>query len=687
MTGLNNAPTALSPRATQFRLDIEGLPVGALAVQRYRSDGFELSSSYTLHIAAVARNAEVSADELVGRRATLWCRWEGGETPIHGSLGHAACAGGTPDGSAYSLLLQSPLAPLALNRHNRVFLGEDAQGVVAEVLKSAGFDDRSVRFQLRNRPGPREFVAQYDESDLAFVQRQLAYHGLVYAFAQEADRAVLVISDDVAQLAAMLGTQPLDYQALSGQARLATTVYAWERRVELGTARVRLKDYNPEAPNQPLVAEAEQGEGPTDYRYGEAYADQSEGDRLAAVRCEAHAGSRDTVVAETDCRALHPGMRLALSGHPQPENDGEWTVIAVDAQGDQRNLLPTGDGGSSPAYQACLLLVRAGVPYRVPTVDSRRRVHGMFTARVEGDGGDYAYIDDQGRYRVRLPFDLGDAPDGEASHPLRLMHPYGGADYGMHFPLHHGTEVLVACVNGDVDRPVLVGALNNAAAPSPVTAANATQNVLRTWAGNELVMEDKAGEERITLAAAGAANRLRLDAATDDPRVDLVSEEGDMELRAGKSMSLEAGRDQTVDVGGDQTVTVKDSQRLMTRKGKVDVQAAEDCTLKAGGAIRFEAEAANIEARAGKDMVISSGGTCSMEVRRGDATVLVNRGGLSIQAARDITVRGDGEGSIRIGQAGGQIEIGAGGDLTINAPTVEITGDSIKVSGKSQGNN
>jgi uncharacterized protein (DUF2345 family) len=87
----------------------------------------------------------------------------------------------------------------------------------------------------------------------------------------------------------------------------------------------------------------------------------------------------------------------------------------------------------------------------------------------------------------------------EASHPVRMMQPHAGPDYGMHFPLRPGTEVLIACVNGDPDRPIIVGTAPNPITSSPVVQPNQTQNVLRTGSRNEMVIEDAIGTERIRI--------------------------------------------------------------------------------------------------------------------------------------------------------------------------------------------
>ncbi len=50
-----------------------------------------------------------------------------------------------------------------------------------------------------------------------------------------------------------------------------------------------------------------------------------------------------------------------------------------------------------------------------------------------------------------------------------MMQPYGGKREGMHFPLRKGTEVLLAFIDGDPDRPVIAGAVPNPETPSVVT--------------------------------------------------------------------------------------------------------------------------------------------------------------------------------------------------------------------------
>jgi hypothetical protein len=140
------------------------------------------------------------------------------------------------------------------------------------------------------------------------------------------------------------------------------------------------------------------------------------------------------------------------------------------------------------------------VPFRPERITPRPRVPGLVNAVVDGAiKGPYAELDEWGRYHLRFMFDRSGRTDLTATHPVRMMQPHAGANYGMHFPLRPGTEVLVGFVDGDPDRPLIVGTSPNPETVSPVLSVNQTQNVLRTGSNNEVVMEDEIGQERIRI--------------------------------------------------------------------------------------------------------------------------------------------------------------------------------------------
>ena len=133
------------------------------------------------------------------------------------------------------------------------------------------------------------------------------------------------------------------------------------------------------------------------------------------------------------------------------------------------------------------------------------RVFTSFNATIEQE------MDDQGRYIVKLPFNQDG--EGEESKPTRMMQPYGGSGHGMNFPLTQGTEVVVCGENGDLrSSNYFRGSVYNEQAINPVTSANSHENMIVTRAGHTLLMDDKLGEEKISLANPDKLNELKLDA-------------------------------------------------------------------------------------------------------------------------------------------------------------------------------
>ena len=121
------------------------------------------------------------------------------------------------------------------------------------------------------------------------------------------------------------------------------------------------------------------------------------------------------------------------------------------------------------------------------------RIAGVLSGRVEPAEavGQYAQIDDQGRYTVRFFFDMADTAGRRVSSArVRMMQPHSGPGYGMHFPLKPGVEVLIAFVGGDPDRPVIAGSVPNPITASPVTHKNPQMNRIETESGIYINMKD-----------------------------------------------------------------------------------------------------------------------------------------------------------------------------------------------------
>jgi type VI secretion system secreted protein VgrG len=82
-------------------------------------------------------------------------------------------------------------------------------------------------------------------------------------------------------------------------------------------------------------------------------------------------------------------------------------------------------------------------------------------------------MDEQGRYRVVLPFVDGSVTDGSPiSAWIRMAQPTAGIWTSVQYTLEPGAEVLLAFVNGDPDLPLIVGSVYNGVIPAPLNSSS-----------------------------------------------------------------------------------------------------------------------------------------------------------------------------------------------------------------------
>ena len=215
---------------------------------------------------------------------------------------------------------------------------------------------------------------------------------------------------------------------------------------------------------------------------------------------------------------------------------------------------------------------------------------------------------------------------------------------------------------------------------SPVTSANASQHVIRTFAGNELLMDDMADSEKINLHTKDQKNILTLDASSEGHKLALRTEEGLAEFYAKKTMSFESGDTYSIISGNDQTITVENKHSLQTNKKDISFNAKTDILLTAKHNIKLNAEEKNIELTSGQDMIVEVGKGMAVRVMDGNSRYTIEQGSVSIDAANAISILSQG-GPITIQQGSGQIEL-SDGKLSVMAPSVNIEGDSVAIKGQ-----
>ena len=379
---------------------------------------------------------------------------------------------------------------LTRTRNSRVFLDKSVKTIVSDILKEYGLID-GTHFSITGGDRVRPYVVQYNESDWDFIQRWLEREGLFYYFQQLPDQRTekLVIGDGTSAYASIGGDAHIDFRAdVNLEDAHKSTVWDWHSRQTRTPRGVVVYDHHPGFLQLLANVQAvhDRGLGLV-FHFGEHLSSDEEKDALMVVRAERLACERVTFTGRTDCSRFKAGHTFDFPH--RDVDDKKYLIVSIEHR--VGAPLYTAGGQGMQRYFGRVEAIPADVVFRPPRVTPWPRIDGVISAHIDTETtGKYAHLDDQGRYWVKMPFDLSTTVGTKASCPIRMAQPYSGQNYGIHHPLHKGAEVLIAHIGGDPDRPVIVGAIPNPATMSPVVDANATQSVTQTASGIRIEMED-----------------------------------------------------------------------------------------------------------------------------------------------------------------------------------------------------
>ncbi len=539
----------------RYQLDIPSC-TASLDVEEF-SGAEKLSETYLWTIYFTSTDKNIDASQLLSKPATL--TMDGGILQslteckrVHGVVTHFERISGSADQAEYMITLEPFLSLLDKQfRTHRFFVNKSVPEVVEQVLQEHHLHDWEYEFNLKQHYPRREQINQYQESDLAFIQRLLAEVGIFYFFTlqEEAQSEVVHFAD--AQRALMFD-KTLPVNSPSGMSDSgAESIWGLNITHNVVEANVTTRDYNPrdaQSVLQSATADMTRGNG-EGITYGEVYhyklRHRERGDKIdpqaetanfyARLDHERFLARQTLITASSTAAWLAPAQVLTLT-------DSLPSTLPAPVQD---SLLITGTGFTASRREALRVTLLA-VPYSEtlcwrPPLLPRPKVTGTMTARVTSAKANdiYAWQDASGLYRVKFDADRDDKGQGQESMPVRLAKPYGGDVYGFHFPLIQGTEVAIAFHEGDPDRPYIAHALHDSRHVDPVTEKNSTRNVIRTAGLNKLRMEDKRGEEHIKLSTEyGGKTQLNLGHNVDAQRA--LRGEG-AELRTDKWVSIRGG--------------------------------------------------------------------------------------------------------------------------------------------------
>jgi hypothetical protein len=269
----------------------------------------------------------------------------------------------------------------------------------------------------------------------------------------------------------------------------------------------------------------------------------------------------DVVEAASLCKTFTPGGKFKIRQHRSSAEEGKSYVItsiehtAHETQGYEAGL----EGGTE--YTNRFTCIPDKVVYRPARTTPKPRLQGVQTAVVVGPSGEEIYPDKYGRVKVQFHWDRYGKKDENSSCWIRVSQNWAGKEWGGMFIPHIGHEVVIDFLEGDPDRPLIVGRVYNAERPVPLPLpAEKTKSIIRDYGDNQMIWEGKPGKQHIRIEQE-CGNFLQMDGTPGQESVKLQDKFGNYLLMnsVDKTLSLYSPNHSSGMVLGKSVQTFSDS--------------------------------------------------------------------------------------------------------------------------------
>ena len=454
-------------------------------------------------LASRTENATRTGDELLLAQAGVELYNPVGEL-LHGIYGIVSKVRDLVEPNRQVPLVELTLVPrahtMAMRRTFDIFTEMTVPQIIEAVLDRSNIEfDGTFKTNYR----PKEFVVQWDETDLDFISRICEHHGIFFFIDHSSGSDRLLFGDHNDHFPELERTPEIPFIAVdSPGGDLVDRVGGVAIETKMLPRRYTVRDHNYRTPSVDLTESADvddQGLGEI-VEYGTHFKDPDEGKWFASIRAQEVFATKFIWRGEATAPSMGAGKKFMLTQHPMGDTDLLLTTVRYRWSGSEEGT------GFGTQFEA----ITAETPYRPPRRIPKPKVSGALSAFIEAGSEDgYADVDEQGRYLVRF---LYDGEGRQATRYLRMMQPHAGGGYGMHFPLRPGIEVVLSCAGGDPDRPFISGCVPNPETPSPVSSGNRDRNVIKTGGGNAIDISDEEGRERFKFTTPQSNTVLQLGA-------------------------------------------------------------------------------------------------------------------------------------------------------------------------------
>ena len=600
----------------EFRIDSDSPVNGELMFWRIAGhEALARASSYELTVLSKSRTLD--ARDILGRAFDVSIEFEDadGARHVRHCQGHAVRfmrAGHVGRYFEYRIALRSWFWLLTKRINSRIL--QDKK--VLEVL-DAVFEDSPIKRFKKTRADnvigthePRRYCVQHQESDYQFLSRLLEDEGIYYWFDAHDAPGTMHLSD-ASDLAhdKLPAASTLNFMPAGATEPRDNEISRWISERQFDTGKYASRDSNFKSIKKKLEAtggepdKCELSEFEA-FEFAGGYFSGGDADDKGKLRGEEIGARRQRHFALTRWPDVAAGRSFTFKGDPDAARDGDYVIAActfVASHSGYEGVPEVGDPvpldvllrealeddavcadtlpvlrelvAQTPALRAgrngdsafLLTVMPIDVPFRPPRLTPRVRMPGPQSAIVVGPDGEEIHADDFGRVKVHFHWDRYDKSNEKSTCWVRVSQPWAGKGWGGYFAPRIGQEVIVDFLNGDPDRPIIMGRVYNDDQPIPFKSH--TQSGFRTRSTpkgnaanfNEFRFEDDKGKEQVYLHA---ERNLDVEVEADETR----NVGHDRTKTVGHDEKVKIKNDRTEEVTGNETITIHGKRELTVDK-------------------------------------------------------------------------------------------------------------------------
>ncbi len=597
-----------------------------------------ISRLFSFEVVALFRNQEIAFEDIMGKSVTISVVLaDDSKRYFNGIVSKFVQMG--QDKSVQLAEYRATVVPwlwlLTLTEDSKIFQAKSVPEIVEAVFNKRGFQSGAhYALRLHGTYEKRTYCVQYRESDFNFVSRLLEDEGIHYFFEHEEGKHVMVLADDPAENKSCPQQQTARFQRTAAGWAEEDVVQEFQKRMEVVPTGVTLNDYNFETPMTDLKTNVANQKKLTDrdcevYDYPGCYEKIPGGRRLVNLRMQEEEARIATFTGVSNCRAFTSGQQFELVDHFRADVDGKKYVLTHIVHEAVQKLVGSKASGEGADYRNLFTCIPADVPFRPLRETPRPVIRGTQTAIVVGPSGEEIYTDKHGRVKVQFHWDRLGKRNEDSSCWIRVAQIWAGSGWGGMYIPRIGQEVVVDFLEGDPDRPIVIGCVYHGTNTPPYPLPDEkTKSLIKSDSSlggggfNEIRFEDKKGEEQFFFHAEKNLDiRVKKDSFAwtgNDRHLIIKNEQFDL-VEKDKHLSVKGNYNEKVEG----IISIKGEMDMQEKVGmKYALDAGQEIHLKAGMNIIIEGNT-NISLSAGGSFITI--GPAGVDIS--GAMVKINSGG------------------------------------------------------------